>query len=94
MARSLKRKLMLILAVSSALLMATMAARPIEDPEEEDQDQRWAALLQDGSADLDEDYGKIMGILLQSLPKGPTTPQGPSGCTHNPNNHGGICPQL
>ncbi|KAG0458374.1 hypothetical protein HPP92_023531 [Vanilla planifolia] len=32
------------------------------------------------------------GLLLQSLPKGPTTPSGPSGCTHNPGNHGGICP--
>ncbi|KAH7655907.1 hypothetical protein IHE45_18G043900 [Dioscorea alata] len=33
-----------------------------------------------------------LGLLLESLPKGPVTPSGPSGCTNNPNNNGGSCP--
>ncbi|KAG0469933.1 hypothetical protein HPP92_016633 [Vanilla planifolia] len=31
-------------------------------------------------------------ILMGSLPKGTETPSGASGCTSNPNNHGGLCP--
>ncbi|WOL17574.1 hypothetical protein Cni_G26367 [Canna indica] len=33
-----------------------------------------------------------VGLLLQSLPQGPVTPSGASGCTHNPNNPKGSCP--
>ena len=35
---------------------------------------------------------EVEGLLLESLPKGPVNPSGPSGCTHNPNNPRGHCP--
>ncbi|PKU59957.1 hypothetical protein MA16_Dca028442 [Dendrobium catenatum] len=56
-----------------------MAARPLEEV-----DSWWM--------DQEDNNNIINGFLLQILPKGQTTPSGPSGCTHNPDNHGGICP--
>ncbi|URD97315.1 hypothetical protein MUK42_33935 [Musa troglodytarum] len=41
---------------------------------------------------MQEDGWWKNGGLLESLPQGREPPSGPSGCTHNPKNHGGKCP--
>ncbi|PKU80297.1 hypothetical protein MA16_Dca005828 [Dendrobium catenatum] len=37
-------------------------------------------------------WSEDWSLFLESLPKGPTTPSEASGCTSNPVNNGGICP--
>ena len=37
-------------------------------------------------------HGGHVGALDEILGKGPITPSGPTGCTKDPNNHGGNCP--
>ncbi|PKU78196.1 hypothetical protein MA16_Dca012316 [Dendrobium catenatum] len=60
--------------------LTLIAARPLEE-----EAYSWC-MDQQGNSNI------ISGLMLQFLSKGQTTPSGPSGCTHNPINHGGTCP--
>jgi len=42
-------------------------------------------------AEEENELVRFLGFVLESLPQGPTTPSGPSGCTHGPAT-GGRCP--